>query len=260
MLTAQLRAAIEGARTHAILNETLVPLIWRGHAEGHLDDNTAQSLAEAAQRRRDGLRALAVGNRAPAPGPQALPPLQALPPPQGRPRRFPRRPAQRAPDRARSIERRRRLAASGPMPPHLAAYFTTGQAAVLAIVAAEAGAHGACERSLDELAARAGVCRSIAKRALREAVRRGLVAVELRPRKGRRHDTNRVRLVCASWRAWLLRGGGTKRPATGNLHSEDEHSGEKAGASEGLPVPRRVHRGLRRRGSRIVSEIKGEID
>ena len=221
MLASQLRAAIEGARTHAILNETLVPLIWRGHAEGHLDDNTAQSLAEAAQARRDGLRALAAGE---AKSPTRTP---VLGPPQARPGRFPRRPAQRSPDRARSIERRRRLAASGPMPPHLAAYFTTGQAAVLAIVAAEAGPHGACERSLDELAARAGVCRSIAKRALREAVRRGLVAVELRPREGRRHDTNRVRILCASWRAWLLRGGGKKGPATGSHHSDDRDSGGK---------------------------------
>jgi len=221
MLAAQLRVAIEGARTHAILNESLVPLIWRGHAEGHLDDDAAQALAEAAQARRDGLRVLAAGNGPPASG------AQALPPPHERLSRFPRRPAQRSPDRARSIERRRRLAASGPMPPHLAAYFTTGQAAVLAIVAAEAGANGSCERSIDELAARAGVCRSIAKRALREAVRRGLAAVEVRPREGRRHDTNRVRIVCASWRAWLLRGGGKNRTATGNLQIEDGDSGER---------------------------------
>ena len=237
MLAAQLRAAIEGARSLAILNETLVPLVWRGHAEGHLDDNTAQSLAEAAQRRRDGLRARAAGNGAPAPA------TRALPPPQGRPSRFPRRPAQRSPDRGRSIERRRRLAASGPMPPQLAAYFTTGQAAVLAIVAAEAGPHGACERSLDELAARAGVCRSIAKRALREAVRRGLVAVELRPRQGRRHDTNKVRIVSASWRAWLLRGGGKKGPATGNPHFEDGDSGEKQRVTQAAThAPKRQQR------------------
>ena len=118
------------------------------------------------------------------------------------------------------------------MPPQLAAFFTTGQAAVLAIVAAEAGPHGACERSLDELAARAGVCRSIAKRALREAVRRGLVAVEVRPREGRRHDTNKVRITSASWRAWLLRSGGKKAPTTGKILNSRKNFGDNLSTDE----------------------------
>jgi hypothetical protein len=47
----------------------------------------------------------------------------------------------------------------GELPPALAAGFTTGELAVLRILAE---AHGVCDRSLNELAARAGVCRSLA--------------------------------------------------------------------------------------------------
>ena len=49
---------------------------------------------------------------------------------------------QRSPDRQRSIERRRRLAASEPLLPQLASRFTTGELAVLRIVGDEVKAHG----------------------------------------------------------------------------------------------------------------------
>ena len=56
-------------------------------------------------------------------------------------------------------------------------------------------------RSLAELAARAGCCRSLAKRALRVAARLGMISVELGPRKGRKHDTNVVRVIDREWLA-----------------------------------------------------------
>src|SRR6185295_10041639 len=87
----------------------------------------------------------------------------------GCPTRFPPRKVQISPDCARSRERRRTLAASGPMPPQLACKFTTGELAVLAIVAGEVREHGLCDRSYDEIAARAGTCRPLARRAIRLA-------------------------------------------------------------------------------------------
>ena len=59
--------------------------------------------------------------------------------PVGRVSIFPPRRAQYCSDRTASILRRRKLAASGPLPPALASQFTTGELAVLRIIG-EAGA------------------------------------------------------------------------------------------------------------------------
>jgi hypothetical protein len=91
---------------------------------------------------------------------------------------FPKRIEQRSPDRQASIQRRRRLAASGPMPPAMAARFTVGELAVLRIVGDEVTANGTCDRSLAEIAARAGVCRKLAQLTLRMAAREGLIAID----------------------------------------------------------------------------------
>jgi hypothetical protein len=48
-----------------------------------------------------------------------------------------RSPEQRSPDRQASFLRRRTLAGTGPLPPHLMAKFTTGEQAALKIVANE---------------------------------------------------------------------------------------------------------------------------
>ena len=67
-------------------------------------------------------------------------------------------------------------------------------------------AHGACDRSLNELAARAGVCHSLAKRAVRLAELDGLFTVQRRPRSGRKHLTNIIRIIRAEWLDWLAKG------------------------------------------------------
>ena len=54
----------------------------------------------------------------------------------------PPRPPQGPQSRSRSLVRRRRLAASGPLPPHLAARFTCGELAALRIVADQVQASG----------------------------------------------------------------------------------------------------------------------
>jgi hypothetical protein len=92
------------------------------------------------------------------------------------------------------------------LPPNLAAGFTTGELAVLKVISDEWLAHGACDRSLNELAARAGVCHSLAKRAVRLAELDGLFTVQRRPRSGRKHLTNIIRIIRAEWLDWLAKG------------------------------------------------------
>jgi hypothetical protein len=168
--------------------------LWQAHAAGHIPDDNAQGLAERLHRRRSE-SAVAQGS---------LFQVQGLPASgQNAPRAFLRARAQFSPDRRRSIERRRRLAASGPMPPAMACLYTVGELAVLSVVADEIVAHGCCDRSLAELAARAGVCRKLAQLTLRMAARDGLITVQRRPRPGRKNLTNVVRIISAEWSAWL---------------------------------------------------------
>ena len=112
-------------------------------------------------------------------------------------------PRNRSPDRQRSLERRRRLAASGPMPPQLAAKFTTGQLSVLRIVGDEVRARGRCTLFLDEVAARAGVCRRLAQAALRRAEGLGLLRIVERRLTAIVNDSNLVTIVSPEWLAWL---------------------------------------------------------
>ena len=57
-----------------------------------------------------------------------------------------------------------------------------------------------------ELAARAGVCHSLAKRAVKLAELDGLITVQRRPRSGRKHLANIIRIIRAEWLDWLRKG------------------------------------------------------
>lgn len=165
--------------------------VWKAYAAGALDDAEAQRLAETIAARRSPARA-------------AQKPIGLAP---GRPSIFPPKRLQRSPDRARSIERRRTLAASGVMPPTLASRFTTGELAVLRIVADAARDNGwQCVLPIDAIAARAGVCRRRAQTAIRQAAQQGLLVVQERRRSGQRNASNVIRLVSREWLAWLARG------------------------------------------------------
>src|SRR5213079_2316262 len=100
----------------------------------------------------------------------------------------------------------------GPMPPALACKFTVSELAVLRIIGDEVRQHGQCDRCVDEMAARAGVCRRMNQNALREAARLGLMTIEERRREGRRNLPNVVRIVSKEWTSWLARGGRSSRP------------------------------------------------
>jgi len=189
-------AAIDGARTLTRLDH-LSRSIWQSLAASAVGDDDAQALAERLHARRSVLRGE----------------IKPVGVPVGRPSIFPPRRLQRAPQCPVAIARRRHLAASGPMPPALACKFTVSELAVLRIVGDEVRQHSQCARCVDEIAARAGVCRSMVKNAIRTAARLGLLTVEERRREGRRNLPNVIRIVSKEWTVWLTRGGRSSRPA-----------------------------------------------
>ena len=184
MFTDQCRAAIDGARTIAAL-EPLARALWQAFGAGAVTEADAETLSSLIEARKAILR----GDGSRKPRNPALGPTAA------------RRVASY--NRGRSFERRRRLAASGPMPPTLAANFTVGELATLRIVRDEVSANGACERTLGEIAARAGVSVSTARNAMRLAARLGLVTVEERRIAYDRNLANLVRIVSPEWLFWI---------------------------------------------------------
>jgi hypothetical protein len=118
--------------------------------------------------------------------------------------------------------RRRRLAASGPMPPGLASGFTTGELAAMRIVADEVRDKGSCDRTLGELAVRAGVSIDTARRAIRQAARLGLITIEERRRYRQPSLSNVVRIVSREWLTWISKGRVTQRTANPSPHFHNQ--------------------------------------
>lgn len=198
MLAVQFAAAAERAGTFAVLDE-VSRLAWRALAEGAIDETAAAAVSEAVQARRTEMK-----------GRQARQALSG-----SKPLTRPRRPV--SPDKAASLARRRRHAASGALPPQIAAQFTLGEVAALSVVAREVQRRGRCELPIDRIAAVAGVSRTTTQNALRLARRLGLLSVTERRRRGQKSDTNRVAILSPEWRAWLrLRGDRVQR----NEHHE----------------------------------------
>lgn len=107
--------------------------------------------------------------------------------------------------KAEYIERRRELAASGMMPRQLAAAFTTGQLAALAIVAQEVAKFGRCTLVIEKIAGLAGVCHATVRRGIARARELGLVAVAYREKRGAPSLSNVVTVLSVSWRDWIKR-------------------------------------------------------
>lgn len=189
--------AIGRAETSAELDE-LSQQVSCGWGHGAILDDDATHLFEYINRRRCPVK------RQPR-RQETLPGLPLPEPNRQRVGPFAKRRTQRSPDRQASYDRRHRLAFSGVMPHHLAARLTIGDMAVMSVVAAEYRRIARCELTLDEIAARAGVCRRTARRAMAAARDQNLISVELRPVRGRKHWPNLVQIISFEWLKWLLR-------------------------------------------------------
>src|SRR5215212_10304908 len=150
MFIEQLRRAVEASPRIELAKAAC--LLWRAYAAGQVTEDQASELSDLIEARR------------------ALPTPQK--PIQRRLGSRPRSPA--------SMERRRRWAASGALPPALAARFTLAETAVLAVVAAEALRHGRCRLTNGELADVTGVSITTVKNAIRAARALNLISVEER--------------------------------------------------------------------------------
>lgn len=201
----QLAVAVKEAR-YPQLSE-LSRQVWQAWSTGTLTDTEAQDAAEAIALRRSG-------------GVPSIGPTR-----NNAPVTFLGARVRRPIIRKRSIERRRRLAASGPLPPAIAAHFTTGQLAVLRIVGDECRLHGSCSLHIDAIAARAGVCRSTVKTAIHRARELRLVTFEERRRRGLPSLTNIIRIISREWKLWLDRGPkvGVKNLTTTATGSYERH-------------------------------------
>ena len=221
VIVEQIEAAIASASPSAF--EALNRAIWAGLSSGALSEQDAERLSVAIHDR----QTVAKATSGPVGGPRTV--ASVYPP---------RRP-QRPPVRAVAIERRRRLAASGPLPPALAARFTVAELATLRIVGDEIREKGRCALPIDCIAARAGVGRTSAQNALRLARRLGLVRIEERRRTGAKSLPNIVTVIDREWSAWLARGPKATGLKTLSTTDKESLSGERKVASSGSILPTR---------------------
>ena len=221
--------------------------LWRAFGEGQVTEAEAEALSNLIETR-----------RAPETGTPAAAPDR----PGSARRRVGSRPRTDA-----SMERRRRWAAAGRLPPQLAARFTLAEAAVLAVVAAEAAKRGDCRLCHEHVAAVAGVSRTTVKATLRRARDLGLITIEERRAGAWRNLSNVVRIVSREWQAWMrlarrspgARGGVESAPPT-NTQVPAESRKRVAEAAKGAVGGRMAKPlGLKRALSRIAVGSAGRI-
>src|SRR4051795_5804881 len=124
MFVEQLRRTISASPRVELAR--VAQLLWKAYAAGQVSEDQASELSDLIEARR------------------ALPPA---------PKPVQRRLIGSRPRTPASLERRRRWAASGALPPALAARFTLAEHAVLAVVAAEHVRHGRCTLTVPHVAA-----------------------------------------------------------------------------------------------------------
>src|SRR3954463_7865322 len=177
MFVEQLRRTVEASPRVEL--PKVSALLWKAYAAGQISEAEAQALSDLIEAR----RAL----------PAAPKPIQ---------RRWGSRPRSPA-----SMERRRRWAASGALPPALAARFTLAETAVLAVIAAEVLRHSTCTLTIGHIAGLACVSETTVRNALRAARGLGLLTIEERRLTAWRNAPNVVRIVSREWVGGVGAGG-----------------------------------------------------
>lgn len=219
---ADLRAAIEGARLDRL--DEISKAIWQAYGAGRIQDDVAGELTALLESRRGIAQA-----------------VRSVPAQRSRPRANP----------GASKARARRWAASGRLPPRLAALFTPGEQAALAVMAWEMQKRGSCSLAIGAVAALAGVSVSTVKRALRAARAAGLIKIQERRVSRYRNETNVVRIVSAEWLSWLRigseGGGGQRRPGT-NTGRFSARNGDHRHRTETTTAPGKAWRTARTKG------------
>jgi hypothetical protein len=219
MFTDQLRRAVEASPRVEL--PRVAALLWKAYAAGQIGEDDAQALSDLIEARK------------------ALP---AAPAPA-------RRHVGSRPRTDASMERRRRWASSGAMPPQLQARFTLAESAVLAVVAAEVRVRGACRLHNAHIAALAGVSVSTVKNAVRVARKLGFIRVAQRRLTAWRNDSNVITVVDLAWLAWLRlrRAGVGLNPCLPRIHTEKRGLSEGRSA-KGAPTPDTGYGGVRATG------------
>jgi hypothetical protein len=238
MTAIEILTAIGGTKSLSTL-DSFARTVWQRWGAMEITDEQAQALAEAIEARKREVRGIdTVAQRAPH--------VAASAKGQGRPSHFPpKRKPQRSAERRASIARRRLLAASGPMPPQLASQFTTGELAVLRVVADEVRAKRHCMLTMGELAARAGVGITTARNALHEAAGHGYLTIEERRRDKRPNLSNIVRVVSREWLSWIERG---RRNSSAGRENANASAAKGGGSKKAEPTDKgsnRTYRGDR---------------
>ncbi len=90
--------------------------------------------------------------------------------------------------------------------PQIAGHFTLGELACLRIVAHEVREGGFCVLTLGAIAAPAGCCRELVRRAIRKAERELLITTKERRRPGQVNLPNVITITSKEWLAWISRG------------------------------------------------------
>lgn len=239
MHSQSLMAAIDAAAVSNL--DEVAKIVWRSLALNVISDDEAEQLSAAIDAKRHAL--------ASRPGTRRLPPTLGE-----------RHRTSRARRSEASILRRRRWSSSGAVPSSIAMNFTTGEAAVLAVVARQVQRCGHCVMFMEQMAAIAGVGRTTVRNALRQAQALGLLVVEERRITGNRNQSNLIRIVSKEWLLWLgfsRRGGCKKALTTSYQYSETvSNRGREQGEHQGIAPPFR--RETRRRPLSGTQEAQEE--
>jgi hypothetical protein len=172
MFADEIRRAVEAAPRFKLPD--VAALLWRAFGAGQVTEAEAEALSTLIETRK-----MVPAATAPA-----------------------RRPVGSRPRTDASMERRRRWAASGRIPPQIACRFTLAEQAVLAVVAVETVKRGDCRLYHDNIAALAGVSKSTVRVTLRRARDLGFVTIEERRSSAWRNLSSIVRIVAREWQAW----------------------------------------------------------